>query len=153
MPVVASRAAVPTQAGTLKVSDGLPPAYVAIARDLGRLVKPRSEWETIRPCHRIAPAEEEVLRQRMLKAGMARPLRLHEVPLDNDNQPLVGGFFAVAKNEVEDRLIFDRRPANGCERRLRWLNLPSASLLRQVILRPHEGLRGSGDDLDASTIA
>ena len=79
---------------------------------------------------------------------MARAVRLQEVPRDLHDQPLVGGFFAVAKNEEEDRLIFDRRPANGCERRLNWLNLPSVSLLRQVFLRPHEGLRGSGDDLE-----
>ena len=46
------------------------------------------------------------------------------------------------------RLIVDRRPQNLVERRLRWLELPSAAQLQRIVLDESEVLLGSGDDLE-----
>jgi len=46
------------------------------------------------------------------------------------------------------RLIFDRRPQNSLEPRLGWAHLPLGTQLRHILLRGHEYLRGSGEDLD-----
>ena len=70
-----------------------------------------------------------------------------DLPRRQDGSLLTGGFFCVKKNDVEDRLIFDRRPENATMARLDWAKLPSAACLTRVLLGPHEFLRGSGDDL------
>ena len=53
----------------------------------------------------------------------------------------------MAKDDDNDRLIYDWRPLNHLERRFAWVSLPSAAQLQRIILAPDEGVRGSGDDL------
>ena len=59
--------------------------------------------------------------------------------------------FAVPKAKKgasAQRLIVDRRPQNLTEKRLHWLELPSAAQLQRIILEEAEVLLGSGEDLE-----
>ena len=53
----------------------------------------------------------------------------------------------LARSDVKDRLILDRRPANSGERRLHWATLPYGPMLCQFVLHDDQELRASGDDL------
>ena len=81
---------------------------------------------------------------------MRKLLPAHLIPVNPaTGRPLSGGFFCVAKkNKKQLRLIFDRRPQNATERRLHWLRLPNAGMLRHFVLGPREVLRGSGSDIE-----
>lgn len=70
-----------------------------------------------------------------------------ELPRNKDGKLMVAGFFCVKKNEVEDRLILDRRPENATMHKLDWASLPSGACFARLLLQDHEILRGSGDDL------
>ncbi len=59
---------------------------------------------------------------------------------------LLNGCFAVW-HEHGQRAIFDCRPSNPGEERLRFTVLPNGCILASLRLGRQEGLRGSGDDL------
>ena len=50
-----------------------------------------------------------------------------DLPSDSQGNFLCGGFFCVPKNELEDRLIFDRRPENATMERVIWAELPAGA--------------------------
>ena len=59
--------------------------------------------------------------------------------------------FAVPKAKkgvTAQRLIIDRRRQNFTEKRLRWLEPPSAAQLQRIVLEEAEVLSGSGEDLE-----
>ena len=58
-----------------------------------------------------------------------------------------GGFFCVGHKRDADRLVYDRRPRNHAEHRLRWARLPAGPLLRHILLPKGHSVRGSLDDL------
>ena len=58
------------------------------------------------------------------------------IPRGPDHQILRGGFFCVAHTSGRLRLIFDRRPQNGTEELLDWLDLPSGTQLAHLQLDP-----------------
>ena len=52
------------------------------------------------------------------------------------------------KGATAQRLIADRRRQNAIEKRLRWLELPSAVQLQRIVLEGAEVPLGSGEDLE-----
>ena len=57
-------------------------------------------------------------------------------------------FFGVSKKgKRELRFIFDRRPQNATNRRLRWATLPQPSQLRFLQLKHNESFSGDSEDL------
>ena len=51
---------------------------------------------------------------------------------------LQAGFFPVAKDDVEDRTITDRRPWNVLEESLGRVDLPQGTRLARLVIRPWE---------------
>ncbi|CAE7376397.1 unnamed protein product [Symbiodinium microadriaticum] len=146
--VTADRIAVPDSAGGVDPGNWLPEERAAVFRDLESLRLPEHLWDDIPPaCHRVPQAEEADLARKLLKTKMAVLVPEDSLPRRRDGRLLVGGLFAVAKNESEDRLIYDRRPENSTMPYLDWANLPSAACFTRLLLRPNQYLRGSGDDL------
>jgi len=97
-------------------------------------------------CYMVSPEVEVELRQYLLKIGMASLVPLDAVAQRPDGRLILSGLFGVHhKNGL--RMIFDRRPANWGERRLKWAKLPNGVQFARVRLRPGWGIRGSGDDL------
>ena len=60
---------------------------------------------------------------------------------------VAGGWFAVGSKVDSDRLIYDRRPRNATEQRLRWADLPHGTMFVDIVLEPGFGLRGTAKDL------
>ena len=148
LPVVPSRVALPLEAGQVDPCDWLPPDRAAILQDLAGLRRDEDDWgEVPVACHRVEPSEEDDLVRRLVAHGMAVPVPEDQLPRCRDGRLLVGGLFGVAKNEAEDRLIFDRRPENATMEKLPWAKLPSGACFTRLLLSPEEYLRGSGDDL------
>ena len=148
MPVVAQRIAVPTNAGTVDPVEWLPADKAEVVRRLDELLLPPALWdEVVTACHRVPKAEEAGLMKKLLECGMVSLFPEDELPRDPKGKPLVAGLFCVKKNEKEDRLILDRRPANAMMERLRWAELPSAACFTRMLLRDNQFLRASGDDL------
>ncbi|CAE7246419.1 unnamed protein product [Symbiodinium sp. CCMP2592] len=148
LPVVASRVALPPKAGLVDPCKWLPPERAAILQDLAGLKKAEEAWGDVPvACHRVEPSEEDELVRRLVRHGMALPFLEDALPRDREGRLLVGGLFGVAKNEAEDRLIFDRRPENATMEKLPWAKLPSGACFTRLLLKPTEYLRGSGDDL------
>ena len=58
------------------------------------------------------------------------------------------GLFCVPHSDDYDRLICDGRATNVGESRLHWAWLPHGCMIAKVMLRPHQGLGGSGTDLE-----
>ena len=69
-----------------------------------------------------------------------------DVPFDTAGNPIVGGLFGVWHRNGK-RLIFNRRPQNAIEERLGWARLPLGCQFCKLVLKPGEGIRGSGADL------
>ena len=148
LPVCAARLAMPGQAGLVDPGDWLESHRAEIFRDLARLRKPEHLWEDIAAaCHRVPPEEEDELARKLIAHGMAIPVPERELPHDSEGQLHVGGLFCVGKNDVEDRLIYDRRPENAKMHKLTWARLPSGACFTRMLLGDDEYLRGSGDDL------
>lgn len=148
IPVVSERVAIPAKAGSVDPLAWLPPERRSVVEDLGQLclAEPLGGGPA-RPCHQVSEKEEKKLIQRLLAAQMITLVSEDELERTADGRLLVGGFFCVRKNNVEDRLIFDRRPANAMMQRLDWAHLPAGACLAKLLLEPDEFLRGSGDDL------
>ncbi len=58
-----------------------------------------------------------------------------------------GGLFSVRQKLEKDRIIYDRRPRNDREVRMRRARLPAESEWPQVVIPPDSCLRGSVGDL------
>ena len=111
MPVVASRVAIPEKAGLVDPCELLPGWQRDVVENLESLRKPEHLWDPVpQACHRVEPSEEAGLAKRLLASGMVKLVPEKELPKDSLGFFLSGGLFCVPKNEVEDRLIFDRRP-------------------------------------------
>ena len=148
LPVVAARVAVPTEAGKVDPLDWLPIGQREVVENLEEQQLPRHLWEDgVVACHRVPADEEEALARKLWKHGMVTFLPESELPRDNEDKLLCGGFFSVRKNQAEDRLIYDRRPENSTVNRLGWAQLPSGACFGRMLLTENEFLRGSGDDL------
>ncbi|CAE7553167.1 unnamed protein product, partial [Symbiodinium sp. CCMP2456] len=148
LPVVPSRVALPPKAGQVDPCEWLPPERAAVLQDLGRLRRAEEDGSDVPlACHRVEPSEEDALVRRLVLHGMAVPVPEDDLPRRRDGRLLVGGLFGVAKNEAEDRLIFDRRPENATMEKISWAKLPSGACFTRLLLSPEEYLRGSGDDL------
>ena len=148
LPVHASRIAVPTTAGTVDMLRRLPPERAKIVADLERLRMPEHLWNRIPiASHQVEPCEEADVARRLLQSKMVVPVRASELPRDRSGRLMLGGLFSVGKNNVEDRLIFDRRPENATMEKLHWAELPSGACYTRMVLLPHQYLRGSGEDL------
>ena len=142
-----NRLAVPEQAGTVKPEEWLPRSK----REL--FTAPRqsglARGPTPRGCYMVSRAEEDRLRKRLLDSKMAALIPESEVPLTPEGNPLLAGLFCVGHKPTTDRMIFDRRPGNHLDLRFGWCRLPLGSQLTQMVVEPHESVRGSGDDLRA----
>lgn len=148
LPVVAERIAVPGCAGTVDPLDLLPDQYANVVANLEDLRLPEPLWrEVVTACHKVAKQDEAGLMKKLLDTNMVTLLPESEIPCDNNGKLLVGGLFSVAKNETEDRLIFDRRPQNATMQKLTWAHLPAGACFSRMTLAPNEFVRGSGDDL------
>ena len=148
LPVVANRVAVPEKAGNVDPLDWLPEDRARVMSDLPALRLPQDQWgEVPVACHQVAENEERDVAAMLLETDMAVIIPEKLLPRRADGELLVGGLFAVAKNDSEDRLIFDRRPENATMARLDWASLPSGACYTRMLLQPDEFLRGSGDDL------
>ena len=148
LPVEASRVAIPSQAGMVDPCRWLDGERKETVQNLASLRKPEYLWdEIVTACHRVPVQEEPALADRMLSTGMAVLVPEKDLPRDSRGNMLLGGLFCVAKNEAEDRLIFDRRPENATMHRLTWARLPAGACFARLLLGPQEFLRGSGHDL------
>ena len=75
---------------------------------------------------------------------MAALILEDEVATGSAGKMLLAGLFGVwHRNGL--RMIFDRRPQNFGEARLRWGNLPLGSQFARELMKPVEGIRGSGE--------
>ncbi|CAE7727399.1 SMYD3 [Symbiodinium sp. CCMP2592] len=148
LPVVAARVAIPKEAGTVDPCKWLPPDRVEIFRQLHELRKPEFAWsDVVVACHRVPACEEAALAEHLLQSKMAVLVPEEQLPRDKAGRLMCGGLFSVPKNELEDRLIFDRRPENATMERLRWAQLPNGACFTRMLLKPNQYLRGSGQDL------
>ena len=148
IPVVASKVAIPDQAGTVELSQWLPPGRKEVVADLTQLRQPEHLWDEVVPAfHNVPFSEEAGLVRRLLKHGMVELVPESELPRTSGGKLLTGGFFCVEKSSTEDRLIYDRRPENATMSKLGWAKLPSGACFTKLLLLPNEFLRGSGDDL------
>ena len=101
-------------------------------------------------CYMVDLAEQKTLFPCLLSCGATVLLPSNEVATLR-GRPLVGGMFVIPKAKKganAQRLIIDRRPQNFTEKRLSWLQLPSAAQLQRIILEDAEALLGSGEDLE-----
>ena len=148
LPVAAERVAIPEKAGTVDPCDWLDPDKALTLNNLEQHRLPEYLWsDVVKACHRVPQEEEAPLARRLLEADMAVLVPEKELPRNQAGNLMPGGLFCVAKNQREDRLIFDRRPENGTMERLRWARLPAGSCFCRMLLRSDQFLRGSGDDL------
>jgi len=148
LPVVPSRVALPEKAGMVDPLDWLEPERRSVVQDLELLRRPEADWEEIPlACHKVGPQDEDEMVLRLVAHGMAVPVQEADLPHDGHGRLLSGGLFGVGKNDLEDRLIYDRRPENATMAKLAWAHLPSGACYTRMLLDPCEFLRGSGDDL------
>ena len=123
-----------------------------------RLVLPERQRDPLpKPCNRLHKWDKRRFVTRLLESGLAGILSETEL-LHDGGSPVVGEFFAVLKpagkqGQRRQRLIFDRRPQNACEGRLRWKTLPHALLFRKLVLRRDSVLRGHGKDMASFYVA
>ena len=148
LPVSAARVAIPKKAGTVDPCDWLDSEKAQTLQHLEEYRLPEHLWsDVVRACHRVPLEEESLLARRLLEADMATLVPEQELPRNRAGELMPGGLFCVAKNQTEDRLIFDRRPENSTMERLRWARLPAGSCFCRMLLRSDQFMRGSGDDL------
>jgi hypothetical protein len=85
--------------------------------------------------------------RRLLNSNMCVLVEEELLPCTKQGRKLVGGLFGVPKSKDKQRLIFDRRPQNYCERQVKWSRLPYPAKLTRVVLSRSQVLRGSASDL------
>ena len=148
LPVVAERVAIPEVAGGVDPCKCLDEARAQVVAHLEDLRLPEVAWKEVGPaCHRVPREEETPLLRKLWGAGMISFVPEADLPRSEAGELRLGGLFCVAKNEVEDRMIFDRRPENATMRKLNWARLPNGACFCRLLLQDDEYLRGSGDDL------
>ena len=146
--VEAERVAIPEVAGGVNPCACLGPERTHVVEHLEDLRLPEVAWKEAGPaCHRVAKAEEAPLLRKLWRAKMITFLPEAVLPRTQAGDLRLGGLFAVKKSELQDRLIFDRRPENATMLKLDWARLPSGACFCRIILDDDEYLRGSGDDL------
>ena len=150
LPIDVEKLRLPTEAGLLRTETLLPHAEACAFADADARTLPEFEvpLPLPRPCYMVDPHTEHSLRRRLLSTGMAVliPDRLVAGHEGFPGRRLLNGCFGVPHKHGL-RAIFDCRPANQGERRLRWTCLPCGPMLAWLRLRRSEGLRASGDDL------
>ena len=147
------KVSLPAQAGVVPVGSLLLPLQKKVYLRPDLLLHAPETGEVLpKPCHRVRAEDEAELQAKLLENSMGGLLLENEVATDPDGCVL-SVFFAVKmlpKNGMpRQRLIFDRRRQNALEKRVRWVTLPSARLLRKSVLRPSEVWRGSCKDLES----
>ena len=150
--VRADLVALPAAAGSVRPRDFQFPERASVLRDLSGLLLPEEDVRGPVPlgCYIVEHTEQRTLFSRLLACGAAVLFPARKVPTFR-GRPLVGGLFAfpmIKDGRRSQRVIVDRRPHNSVERRLRWLELPSAAQLQRIVLDESEVLLGSGDDLE-----
>ena len=124
----------PPIAGKVRPADHLSPERAHVVSNLPDYVlKPKEEWDVaVVPCTRIENRSRRRLHARMLRAGLTALVGIEDVPVDpSTGRPIAGGLFGTGKkNKKLLRLVFDRRPQNAQERRLRWARLPQPAQVR-----------------------
>ena len=94
----------------------------------------------------VSHDDEADLRSFLLDRGMAVLIPEDEVATGSAGRMLLAGLFGVwHRNGL--RMIFDRRPQNFGEARLRWGTFPLGSQFARVLMKLGEGIRGSGGTL------
>ena len=138
----------PSQAGNIRPEDHLLHGRGEQFLDIeARILNPPPLASTIpKGCYLVSQDEEPHLRRFLLSRGLVRLVDFSDVPFDTAGNPIVGGLFGVWHRNGK-RLIFDRRPQNATEERLGWARLPLGCQFCKLVLKPGEGIRGSGADL------
>jgi hypothetical protein len=111
-------------------------------------VLPTDSWPCPLPraCYTVSPEDEERLQRRLLATGMITLIPETQVARRPCGRLLLNGAFGVPHRKGQ-RAIFDCRPSNAGEERLRWGTLPCGVMLSWIRLLRGETVRGSGDDL------
>ena len=103
------------------------------------LIDPPPGEEIPKACHMVEPQDEDDLADRLLSCGMAVLVEGSLIPKLPSGLPLKGGLFGVPKGfkngRRRQRLIFDRRPQNSMNKRVRWGRLPHACQLGRIVLK------------------
>ncbi len=149
LPVHVDRLAVHSRAGGTDPEEFLLPHRLPeyrADRELPADAKPAPRSYPV-GCYWVDEAEEPLLRQRLLESRVAVLVPESSIPRRADGRLLLAGMFCVAHKELLDRSIFDRRPLNHEEARIRWAVLPHGSQFCRLVLSDAEDVRGSGDDL------
>ena len=95
----------------------------------------------------VGKREEQVMRKLLIDSSMCVLLPEDQIPRTSSGRKILSGLFCVPHKDHSDRLIFDRRPANATERRLKWCHLPHGTCFCSLKLKPGEDVRCSGDDI------
>jgi len=104
--------------------------------------------ETIcKPSHLVRKCDEKSLYMKLLVAGVCVLVPLGQCVRDKEGRIISGGLFSVGHKDESDRLINDRRPFNGIERRLGWCRLPHGTQFIQLVIPHDSSIRGSSDDV------
>ena len=106
-----SRAALPSQAGSLRLTEVLCPERAAVAADLRCLVRSDADlpFTLPRACHAVLPADEVAWVKTLLRSGMGALIEEPLIPRDRRGRLILAGWFGVPHTRGRQRLIFDRR--------------------------------------------
>ncbi|CAE7623176.1 unnamed protein product [Symbiodinium sp. CCMP2592] len=102
----AERVAIPEEAGQVDPREVLEKPRAEVVDSLPELRLPEALWGeevvTLVACHRVTEQEETPLLRRLLAAKMITFVPEQDLPRCRDGRLLLGGLFAVRKNEDED---------------------------------------------------
>ena len=98
--VRADLVALPAAAGSVRPRDFLAPERAAVLRDMDRLLLPEEDVRGPVPlgCYMVEPSEQRTLFSRLLACGAAVLVPARKIHTLR-GRPLVGGLFAVPKNQ------------------------------------------------------
>ena len=138
----------PAQAGNIRPEDHVLHGRGEQFLDIEALIldPPHSASAIPTGCYLVSQDEEPHLRRFLLSRGLVRLVKFSDVPFDTAGNPIVGGLFGVWHRNGK-RLIFDRRHQNAIEERLGWVRLPLGCQFCKLVLKPGDGIWGSGADL------
>jgi hypothetical protein len=165
--VFPDRVVLPAEPGGCDPLQHLPAERCAELREQSRTVN-LDNWSPVpKACHKITRENEIALIRRMVKDGMGEMVSARDILAElypsvdalrrarrraryhGYDVALAGGWFAVPHKAEQDRLIYDRRPANATELRFKWSTLPHGSQLAQLVVPTTWSVRGSLKDLRA----
>jgi hypothetical protein len=140
VPLVADKVSLPSQAGTARLLDLLPPALANLYSNPASLLRPTPLRSRVRPAAFCASRSDYIsLIRRLLHLGMV--CLKHDVLV-------VNGVFAVEKDADTLRLIIDARPANAVFNDPPTAKLPTPDLFAQLQAPSDEPLWVAKVDLD-----